>query len=719
MPPHDSRNDKRYTFLYALGPKGSCGLLDERIVQDMKELTKAPFDAYDGQKMIRVQVHFAFWLADRPERSAFCDFGSSSSQYASTGFNSIRLDQVRLANNLRSCAKCCRRRREVLFGVGDEGRRDPEHDPATCKSCCDWNLRHISARDLLTSKPPAKYPRSCDKSEGAPSPPEGRGVSTGDDFVLGLWLVTFEGLKAAVKFAHHNTIPRPDKSHWGVGICRDYLRTCGCKGTLVDEVVASALGNHAVPISPLWDVEVGVWAAPCPLDEPSRNNPSHFLVETIMHLVFLGIVKSSVDLIDDWLKNTKILKQSSRKNFSNLLSDLLGELGALQLDWLRTLSITSQKGLSTASWVSEDQLGYSRVLPALYWNLEKFCKEGEKTSAEFRAVKEYVLSLHALVVAVMARSVTEDSIKQCENVIKVFLSCTDTLDTFARDDSQRTNSRTGAYCPFWLVRSNHLCLLQLPGIMRQIGPPVAVWEGGYCGERFLQLVKPYVNAIKRSNTNWPRATVDRYYANRNLEHGTNELKKRLQLEQSMGSVDDEDKDDDGDFDDEDTASAVASSNRRYKMVRVYGTPQKATDSWERKKPISAFKAASGGLFLVCRLKGRLRLLEITKDEAQPALASEQGEMAVFQHYSLATELSESPWGSLDSIVKNAACFVTLIPPRMLAEEPVGKYCVVNDSWRTYDSEGSFRAPWEMLSINQKMSFSCDRNFAYVRLPLKL
>ena len=53
--------------------------------------------------------------------------------------------------------------------------------------------------------------------------------------------------------------------------------------------------------------------------------------------------------------------------------------------------------------------------------------------------------------------------------------------------------------PVWLSAYNHLCLLNLPKQVRELGPPRNRWEGKYMGEGFLTSVKPVLQSANRKN----------------------------------------------------------------------------------------------------------------------------------------------------------------------------------------------------------------------------
>jgi len=69
------------------------------------------------------------------------------------------------------------------------------------------------------------------------------------------------------------------------------------------------------------------------------------------------------------------------------------------------------------------------------------------------------------------------------------------------------NLRGDAEKPFWVLKYNFPCLLNLPDMMSLFGMPWYLWEGGPKGEGILQDVKPLINGLYGR---WAEAAHNRY-----------------------------------------------------------------------------------------------------------------------------------------------------------------------------------------------------------------
>ena len=74
-----------------------------------------------------------------------------------------------------------------------------------------------------------------------------------------------------------------------------------------------------------------------------------------MHLLFLGVTKSTKDLIYGWITQTKRL--NGYKFFAN---DIFYHLAGMGLDWCKIL-------VATSGWVSDNYIAFSRISKWCYY----------------------------------------------------------------------------------------------------------------------------------------------------------------------------------------------------------------------------------------------------------------------------------------------------------------------------------------------------------------
>ena len=85
---------------------------------------------------------------------------------------------------------------------------------------------------------------------------------------------------------------------------------------------------------------------------------------------------------------------------------------------------------------------------------------------------------------VMSRKVNEEYLTNLDNAIKVFLTQFNKFDESIKIKKKEK--------PQWISSYNYLCLLNLPLIAKSFGPLKNIWEGGYIGEGYLRIIKPYM-----------------------------------------------------------------------------------------------------------------------------------------------------------------------------------------------------------------------------------
>ena len=81
-------------------------------------------------------------------------------------------------------------------------------------------------------------------------------------------------------------------------------------------------------------------------------------IDVAMHLIFLGVVKTCISMVQEWTKTRR-----KHAAFLRYVSGSLEEIQILGMDWCRCVAYKTGK---LRSWVSENYLGVSRVLHWLY-----------------------------------------------------------------------------------------------------------------------------------------------------------------------------------------------------------------------------------------------------------------------------------------------------------------------------------------------------------------
>jgi hypothetical protein len=264
--------------------------------------------------------------------------------------------------------------------------------------------------------------------------------------------------------------------------------------------------------------------------------------DVLMHLLFLGIVKSTLVTVKCWMSQQKMFtdfKQKAEK-FDTLLNEI-------RLDWLPTLDYRNG---GFGGWVSENFLAFSRVMtwffqdiplltsatddsvppterPNSFWKKIHYVswleKRGQRfahkqTVAELKAmviayldqeggpppikvtvagfyapsqVEQVLVALQAMISAVMIAEVVPST--TCDNMeyrIKHFLAEFDLLDQ---------QVKTAANVPKIISSFNFVCLLNLPKLTQMYGPLRNLWEGSFKGEGYIRHCKQFLRGGQRKN----------------------------------------------------------------------------------------------------------------------------------------------------------------------------------------------------------------------------
>lgn len=278
-----------------------------------------------------------------------------------------------------------------------------------------------------------------------------------------------------------------------------------------------------------------------------------------MHLLFLGVLDTLMEMIDQWL-SFHSLKTSFNQNSSSSC-DATGKLG---LQWLRLLKY----GVSTLSrglWVSEQYCAFAKYMIIPFAGL-MFAKA--PCPEEIRIVLQAVDSCFLTISLLMKRSIGPLDISRSVASMKVYLAAVDELGRLLHHrekwkkgaskfsgcteptpaNGQRrnenstsaitlsaapsaaattgTNNSTGVnatgvatkngYRLVSLNNPNHASLLSIADSMRSHGPPCDQWEGKKGGEASIQDVKPFFQGICTVDGGNMIAAMRRYYRSRLL-----------------------------------------------------------------------------------------------------------------------------------------------------------------------------------------------------------
>lgn len=522
-----------HTYPIALGKKNDSHEEVEAAINREMALVQdgkiGPF--YDGRN--RKLVHLFFdvhaTLQDQPERR-----GANGVANGNSKFNArwgVSGDHAQIYDVLKCCQACLKTLEQRAF------ERQTGLPLPTCNHCLCWDI--LSPSMLAKSSLPPDYPITLDEENT-------RLVRVGDSMYWKPFRITYDGLRSAIVTAHKKFLD----DDWSAANCSAFLKVEGMNDSVIKTFLDHAM-NEACLDAVLSDTQRQI------VEQERARNPRIFQrmpflelwqrpdielcthPDVIMHLAFLGMVKTGVFTVKKWLTCL-----GKNQGFVTTNGPLLGRFKELSLDWLRIQPFTGKK---LGGWVSENYLAFSRVMLWFYQNIEEaavivdneppdnlpqakwLVKHNKhwlrvrgldhqglaaalsKRVAEYMAsdvvpqeisqperkvedVEKALVAMTRLLQCVMCDSITDEKIMETEYCVRIFLSHFSKLSdsTWTPGDKKQE--------PKVITSYNLICLMNLPDAMRKYGPMRDLWEGSFRGEGFLRQTKPQM--MQGFKPNW-------------------------------------------------------------------------------------------------------------------------------------------------------------------------------------------------------------------------
>ena len=270
-PPHDQVTSTKYTYVIAIGRKGSdhdeINKLHNEELEQLNKCTYRYYGASNVRRNIPVIVKVMAVLADRPERSSMNYIlqhnGTTTKRWRYAGNISIE--------HLPSCSRCFKGRINNM----------QSYKYIECQHCCDWNYnvdnQHI--RQPL----PEHYPTQ--QHTASPDPPHGRHVI--DCTYLVPIEQTYTLLIAASKFCAFNFW----SDTWSKKNVKAYMHSVGLSEKYYKPHIIDVHNAATQPVTSIMDKITSfyiptMWTSTVTLKQ---------YIDTPMHLIFQGIVKSVIE----------------------------------------------------------------------------------------------------------------------------------------------------------------------------------------------------------------------------------------------------------------------------------------------------------------------------------------------------------------------------------------------------------------------------------------
>ena len=224
-------------------------------------------------------------------------------------------------------------------------------------------------------------------------------------------------------------------------------------------------------------------------------------IETPMHHLFEGLVKSSIEILMLYMKFHK--KWSA---FARLTNDILNDVSSLNLNYCSTDLFNNEEDFKTGGWLAENYVAFSRIMLIILGHFEEYIEPNELGFYELQVMFQ---TLFALLSRLMSNKIFDN--KTIDNYIKLFLG---TCHYYEKDVGFEINRKGNKCCPFWYSKSNFVSLLNLTKQIELYGPVRLHWEG--LKEKFIQKVKPLLKN-KRTRVSYLVTKLQKMYRQNNLD----------------------------------------------------------------------------------------------------------------------------------------------------------------------------------------------------------
>ncbi|KAL7573032.1 hypothetical protein ACA910_007523 [Epithemia clementina (nom. ined.)] len=338
------------TYVLSVDPKGDDPKGDDHSVvessynDEIKELSspnsKHWFYYHLERKMVRFHVWTMVVLSDQPEQRGRLGLVAGNGTFAAQWGYTIRLAET--WEKLLPCTTCS----DLLC----EGTRDG--NLTKCVECVKWDMSNQNLHFQYSAT--KDYP---------PLSPDAISETSSCGILLGPEPITKLSLTAAIAVTQEKIFNKEWTSKQGAaylqakGVGTDAIQTTTKRATYIAMLNSTNIDNNDEVVGEMFELlhedptMFAIYKGPVTWDSDADINDN---VDVVMHLLFLGIVKSAIEQTTKWLK-----KQMKYGLFVKTTDRLLEMVQHLNLDWCCVLGF--QRG-KLGGWVSENYLGFARLL---------------------------------------------------------------------------------------------------------------------------------------------------------------------------------------------------------------------------------------------------------------------------------------------------------------------------------------------------------------------
>ena len=475
-PPRDQVTSTKYTYVVGIGRKGphhdEINKLHNKELHQLHKCTYRYYGAKHIRQNVPVIVKTMAVLADRPERCSINSIlqhnGSTTKRWRYAG--SINQDKF------PSCPTCFKKR---ITNINT-------YVYNRCHNCCDWNYNATNLH--IRQPPPDNYP-TC-QHQNSPEPPCGRHILN-CEYLLPIEQ-TYEIMIAASKFCAFNfwtnTWSKTNVIAYmkSVGISelyyKPYIIDVHNKQTCNEMDITDKINNFHIPT---------MWNSTVELTQ---------YIDTPMHLIFQGILKSVVEISFAFLT-----KHKKKQQFKSKVQYTMQQLKALQCSFCRMETFAKNNDASVSGWIAEHYVALSRCFVHIMSRVSDVIKPQDEIIIHYYELM--IQSVMCVIYHIMSPSNCDTT--TIDNYIKCFLQSVHYFEAYSNVYEQNESSF------IWYSRGNFLSLLNLPDQIERFGSVRLYWEGS-C-ERHIQYVKPLMTNM-RDTTSYLALQLHKLQQTNMLEH---------------------------------------------------------------------------------------------------------------------------------------------------------------------------------------------------------
>ena len=467
-PPRDKITSPMYTYVLAIGRKtDNHDIMHEFYNRELEDLSKCAF-RYCAlvKKNVPIVVKILSISADRPERSAINHILGHNGTTTKRWLYSAYIDQTKLP----SCKECLKSRLKKVAPNNNTRQITLSMFTRNCRTCCDWDYSRKSQH--LGHEIPEAYP--VEQHDDSPEAPIGRSIKVSHQDRLYPVKLEYNWLKQGCRFSFHNIF----HGVWSRHNAYSYHQSIGINKKLSEKIITQALElkeknpNHPNPSNtlqfpPYWSMNIKLYQC----------------IDTPMHLLFQGIIKSVIEISIVLLK-----KHSKNTMFAQNVHSIMNKIKSVHCEFCRVETFNGNNQTSLGGWVAENYLGFSRVMICILSQASQLLSQVNN----MQGLMEYEFCIQACF-CFISRLMTKNHVssQEIDDYTKLFLASIHylELESGIREEHQDF---------IWYSRPNFLSILNLSDQIDKFGCIRDYWEGTF--ERFIQYVKPFMKNVRNSES---------------------------------------------------------------------------------------------------------------------------------------------------------------------------------------------------------------------------